>query len=127
MRRTIGIPVQLIICEPFAFSLNGKSLGICASLLFKTIRYGLLRIFFPKLHEWVGWVHPEVGPTTWADLLRFALLSFVHCALSSYIPMFVNVASARLSQNAISIERYRSTAAESSARACSSDPLAPQT
>src|SRR5439155_26312009 len=52
---------------------------------------------------------------------------FVHCLVSGQIPIFLNVASSRFSQKTISIERYRSTPAESSARASSSNPLAPQT
>ena len=46
VRGTIGIPVQLVICESLAFSFDGKSLGISARLLLETIRYRLLGIFF---------------------------------------------------------------------------------
>ena len=126
MRRTIGIPVQLIVCESLAFSFEGKSLRICARLLLETVRYRLLGIFFSKLHEWVRWAHTEIG------LSRGLIYStppvvVCACSLRGHIPIFFNVASARFSQNVISIERYRSTAAESSARAWFSDPRAPQT
>ena len=60
MRRTIGNPVQLIICESLAFSFDGKSLGILAHLLLETIRYRLLGIFFPKLYEGIPGAHTEI-------------------------------------------------------------------
>jgi hypothetical protein len=63
VRRTIGNPVQRVIGESMAFSLDGELVGVSARLFLEAIRYRLLRVFFPKLHEPIRWAHTQV--VTW--------------------------------------------------------------
>jgi hypothetical protein len=51
VRRPVAKPVQRVIGESFAFSLDSKPVGISARLLLEAIGYRLLGIFFAELHE----------------------------------------------------------------------------
>jgi hypothetical protein len=43
-----------------AFSLDGKVVRVSARLFLEAIRYRLLGVLFPKLHEPIRWAHMKV-------------------------------------------------------------------